>query len=168
MKESERLYFRPLASKDAQRLFEIYSNAEAMKFRFNKPLKDFAEAVKMANNYKIDCNEFTSTRYAVIENKLDLLIGTALIKHEKLNNVHLIGYSIDKAFWRKGYGTEIVQAQIQHLKLAKAHLTKAWVHKNNLASIKILQKLDFNIRAQNEFESLLLFELNIKSSIPRS
>ena len=45
--EDELIYFRELLDTDVTRLFEIYSNAEAMKYRETTPMKTIEDSYKM-------------------------------------------------------------------------------------------------------------------------
>lgn len=98
--------------------------------------------------------------FSIYENGTDQFIGSVSIKNELETyhttgaghaNVIEIGFFIDKAFWGKGYGTEIAIAAKKYIKhavgvIAAEHgspLPKeivATVHPDNMASRAILQK----------------------------
>ena len=50
--EDELIYFRELLDTDVTRLFEIYSNAEAMKYRETTPMKTIEDSYKMLERDK--------------------------------------------------------------------------------------------------------------------
>jgi RimJ/RimL family protein N-acetyltransferase len=162
MKASARLYFRDLSTKDAMALFEIYSDAEAMKFRANPPLLNTEDALKMIEQAQKDQLEFMSKRWAVVRKDRDQLIGTLVFHYHKQNSTCTIGYSIGKKSWNKGYGKELLEAMIQAVKDTNYPLIKAFVHSENLASIRMLEKQQFSQTEVNLSEKLLTYSLNLR------
>lgn len=74
MYHSERLYFRELVSDDVERLFEIYADADAMKYRqspVHQTIQDTYDMLKRNEEMKILNKEI---RYGIIETKTNLLI----------------------------------------------------------------------------------------------
>ena len=72
-------------------------------------------------------------------------IPVGQIRLDKLENTRLIDYSIDKAHRGKGIGTIIVKAIID-----KHSSFTAVVKKENRASQKVFEKLNFNIESKKE------------------
>jgi len=146
MYHSERLYFRDLVSDDVERLFEIYSDADAMKYRqspAHQTIQDTYDMLKRDEEMKISNKEI---RYGIIETKTNLLIGS--IMYQPINDKCIIGYSIDKNFWGKGYATEVVNWMLLILKSKNFRLIEAWVMKENIASCKVLIKNGFKTVSQ--------------------
>ena len=157
--QSELFYIRDLLDSDAKRLFEIYSNAEAMKYRENPPMKTLDDSYKMlekAKEQKLNGYEF---RFGIIEKSSETLIGT--IMYQPIKNKAIIGYSIDEKFWNKGYASEVVKIILNELKTKKFIIIEAWVNKQNVASSKVLEKNGFKhisqtLYPENHFYQLIL------------
>ncbi|RUR20199.1 N-acetyltransferase [Legionella sp. km535] len=114
--------------------------------------------------------------FSIYENDTDQFIGSVSIKNELETyhttgaghaNVIEIGFFIDKAFWGKGYGTEIAIAAKKYIKhavgvIAAEHgspLPKeivATAHPDNIASRAILQRTLKNI----EYEPIVKYDGN--------
>jgi RimJ/RimL family protein N-acetyltransferase len=169
MKASLRLHFRDLTTKDTAALIEIYSDAEAMKFRANPPVINTEDALKMIAQAKYEGEEFSSKRWAAVREDTNELIGTFVLSYDNHNPTCTIGYSIGKSSWGKGYGKELLTAIIREVKesapslweQANSTIIKAVVHPQNLASIAILEKQQFYQVDVNSSQGLLIYCLNL-------
>lgn len=143
--ESARLKTRHLLHADQNRLFEIYSDKEAMKFRGSAPMEKINDAYRMVLEQKIETNLVYKHRFGIIEKSDKNLIGTLLIKSFKNNpNIFEIGFSFDKLYWNKGYASETVKLLISYFeKTKKVAELIAYCAKENLASAKVLEKNGF-------------------------
>lgn len=127
---------------DVSRLFEIYSNKEAMKYRQSEPhetIEDTFQMLRRDAEVKATKYEF---RFAIIEKSTQELIGTMM--YQPVYSKAIIGYSFDPNFWGQGYATEMVEWLLNHLKEERFKLVEAWVMKENIASSKVLLKNGFN------------------------
>lgn len=143
MYHSKRLYFRKLVSEDMERLFEIYSDAEAMRYRqspIHYTIMDTYDMLKRDEEMK---NSNKEIRFGIVESESNILIGS--IMYQPINDKCIIGYSFDNFFWGKGYATEAVNWIINFLKSKKFRLIEAWVIKENIASCKVLCKNGFQM-----------------------
>lgn len=160
--EDDQLYFRELLDTDVERLFEIYSNADAMKYRETTPMKTIEDSYKMLERNKEKKNSGYEFRFAVIEKSSQNLIGT--IMYQPVHDKAIIGYSIDEKFWNKGYATRMVKIISNDLKSKKFMIIEAWVKKKNLASSKVLEKNNFQLISQTVYPNSNLFHLKFTYS----
>ncbi|QES94098.1 GNAT family N-acetyltransferase [Empedobacter brevis] len=160
--EDDQLYFRELLDTDVERLFEIYSNADAMKYRETAPMKTMEDSYKMLERDKEKKNSGYEFRFAVIEKSSQNLIGT--IMYQPVHDKAIIGYSIDEKFWNKGYATRMVKIISNDLKSKKFMIIEAWVKKKNLASGKVLEKNNFQLISQTVYPNSNLFHLKFTYS----
>ena len=65
--ESNRILIRSLAIDDVDRLFTIYTDKEAMKYRGSKPFETITDVYEMLENTQKNIIEGKEFRYAVIE-----------------------------------------------------------------------------------------------------
>lgn len=71
-----------------------------------------------------------------------------------------IGYSISREHWGKGYAKSAVKAVVEFLKSEpNISIIRAWSHKDNIASIKVLLGAGFTECSQNEEQ--IIFELRL-------
>lgn len=155
------LEFRKLKSEDADKLFEIYSDKEAMKYRGSKPLESIEDAYEFVRNQGNISKGITTIRKAIVLTESDELIGSVMFRYPK-NHLDKceIGYSISRQFWGKGFGKEAVRLILSELDYNQ-EITQinAWSHCDNIPSIRILKSLGFKQKSVNK-EHLLF----VKSS----
>lgn len=84
-------------------------------------------------------------------------IGFAFLSTENTGDTH-IGYLLGETYWGKGYATEILKGLIDFIEReGQVARLIAGVANDNLASIKLLKKLDF-IHSSSEDDGTLFFE----------
>ena len=143
MYQSERLIFRPLIIDDTERLFEIYSDAEAMKYRQVEAHKTIQDTLDMLKRDEEMRNSNKEIRFGIIQKDSNELIGSVMFQPIKQKSI--IGYSLAKNAWGNGFATEVVEWLIQHLKLLKFNTIEAWVMNENIPSSKVLTKNGFRL-----------------------
>lgn len=144
---------------DIHQLYEIYSDKEAMKYRASKPMETIADAESYVSNQKLSKESALTVRKGielVNTNNTKELIGSVMYRyHHDRKTECEIGYSIGRQYWGKGYGKEIVKVLLQSLE--ENNIIKdiiAWCHQDNIASINILEKNEFQLIKQNGKHSL--------------
>jgi len=157
--ESERLIFRDLQEDDAKKLFEIYSDKEAMKYRYNKPMTMLEDARNFIRNQKKEQENHITIRKGVELKAQNELIGSVMYKYNKeIDTECIIGYSIGSFFWNRGLGREIVHFLVEELKgQSKIKIIKAWTIKENIGSNRILELNGFKQICQEDFADSYLY-----------
>ncbi len=145
-----RLRFRELKMDDAKRLYEVYSDKEAMKFRGSKPMETLEDAKEFIRNQRLVNQELVTVRQGVESLKEAELIGSIMYRFNRVKkNECEIGYSIGRKFWGQGFGNEIVKLMVETLKKnTEIENVIAWSNKANIPSIKILEKNGFTFIEQ--------------------
>lgn len=72
--------------------------------------------------------------------------------------IYDIGYCVHKAYWRKGYGSEIVSVLLNWIKSIGGTRVTAEAAKENKASCTLLEKLGFEIVKEGNFKK---YNMNI-------
>jgi len=87
-------------------------------------------------------------------------IGFVFLSTENSGDTH-IGYLLAESYWGKGYATEILKGVIDFIK-SEDQVTRliAGVATDNVASIKLLQKLDF-IHSSTEDNGTMFYEYQL-------
>ena len=140
--ETERLIVRKLKVNDLASFHNLESNPNVLRFADGevKSLRDNKKELSLLiNKYDIIDNDFWI--YAIDRKTDSIFIGTvAFVKDDKDDE---IGYRFIEDFWGKGYGLEICNGILQYAKLIGKKKLIGYVVEENVASLKILEKVRF-------------------------
>ena len=158
--ENGKLLIRELIQNDVKVIFELYSDKEAMKFRGSKPFENIDEAEKMLKKVAENIKNGTEYRYGIIEKETNNLIGTYLIT--PITNIEcMVGCSIGKKYWRLGYGIEVMMLMSEYLRNLKYEKIVGLIKKENIPSIKLVEKMNFVLVEQTEKPEFYKYEKEI-------
>ena len=152
--ETDRLILRQMLLSDAEALFEMDSNPKVHQFLWNKPLTDISEKYSNIKFVREQYIQNNIGRFVVILKETNELIGWAGLKYntEMVNNkvgFYDIGYRLNEKFWGKGYASEASFAWLDYgFDVMKIKIMEAAVHKENIASNRILQKIGLKMTEQ--------------------
>ncbi|MFV8357349.1 GNAT family N-acetyltransferase [Flavobacterium sp. XS1P32] len=158
--ENEKLLIRELSENDVNVIFELYSDKEAMKFRGSKPFENIEEAIIMIKKVIENIKSGTEFRYAIIEKMSNELIGTFLIT-PITSVICMVGCSIGKNYWRLGYGLEVMSLMSKYLENLEYEKIIGLIKKENIPSIKLVEKMQFKLIEQNEYPEFYKYEKEI-------
>lgn len=156
--ETERLLLRELEISDAEQLFLLDSNPQVMRYVGMKPLEEIEETRKQIQMIRQQYVDNGIGRWAVIEKESGLLIGWSGLKILRnpvngFKDVYELGYRFLPEKWGKGYATETAKASLNYgFNTLKTDIFYAYVHEENEASIKTLEKLGFENKGRFEDE----------------
>lgn len=135
---SERCCIRPFMAKDIEDFISYRNDLEWMKYQYFKGLsKEEYEEVLL-----VEPSVENGAQFAIIRKADQKLIGDVYLKKEK--DTFWIGYTVNPSFKRQGYAEEVVRSLIQWLKLEGAFNIMAGAAPENMASIRLLEKLGFS------------------------
>lgn len=139
--ESDRLRMRPLAVGDAEALYAIYGDVEAMTWWSHAPHVSVDQTRDQLASYIAQ----PDWRAWAITLKGDPSAIGSLAAHEKRQGkVVEIGYSLVRSRWGNGYAREAVSALITHLFRAEGmRRVFADTDPDNTASNHLLERLGF-------------------------
>jgi len=153
--ETERLILREFSLLDAESLFALNTNPNVLQYSGDVPFASISDSELFIRNYS-SYAEYGYGRWAVILKSSNEFIGWCGIKfHPNLNYTDL-GFRFFEMFWNQGFATESGRAVINY-SFAQLNLKElvARVENENLASIRVLQKLDFHPVQEIEFNGRL-------------
>lgn len=158
------------------------NNSDIFELRSNPKNIEFIPQVKM--NTLEEVNDFVNKRIASVANNqtkywtIHLLdssetIGTiCLWNFDIAKNTAEVGYALKHQHFRKGIMSSalklVVDYAFNELKLAQI---EAYTHKNNIASVSLLQKSNFQLNVNKkdaDFEHNLVFEITNTTDKPLS
>jgi len=159
--ETDRLMLRKISMDDAEYLFHLRTNEDAMKY-INKPLPKSIDAVKELIT-KMNDNS-VRIQWAVTSKKEDTLVGT--IGYHIIEKEHYraeIGYMLHPKLWSKGLMSEAISVVLDFgFNQMGLHSIEARINPANNQSAKILSK-HFFIK-EGYFKENYFFEGNFLDS----
>ncbi|BAX61475.1 GNAT family N-acetyltransferase [Burkholderia stabilis] len=142
---TSRLVLRPLREADAQAFFEIWSDAEAMRYFSFEPMTHIEQAAeRVTRNLKTSASgqDFV----CVLESREtgEALGECALFHaHEQCRRAE-IGFSLRRKYWSGGYMREAASAVIDHaFGTLRLNRLEADIDPRNVASARLLERLGF-------------------------
>jgi len=152
--ETNRLLLREFNISDAESFYELNLNPNVIKYTGNSAFKDIDEAKAFLENYS-DYQRNGFGRWAVINKSTEEFLGWCGLKYDEDLNETDIGFRFFEHFWNKGFATESAKACIGHgfekLNL-KTIIGRAM--KENIASIKVLEKIGLQYEKDFNFDGL--------------
>lgn len=155
--ETERVIVRRLILSDLNSFHEMQSNPNVMQFAdgevktFDEHSQELSDLIK---KYTLKNNDFWI--YA-IERKLDSkFIGTLALVKDVIDDE--IGYRFLEKYWNHGYGFEICEATVAYSRKIGIKKLVGYVVDDNVASVKILERLKFQVVIKMISEDLKLPE----------
>lgn len=165
--DTERLLLRKMASADAKSLWAIWSDPAVTKYMNISSFTHEEQALEMIELLNQLANEHRAIRYSIFEKTCNCIIGSCGFNNVDFDNAAAeIGYDLAKTHWGKGYATEAVIALI-HIAFTHLGMTTivAKVDAANIHSIKVLQKLNFNLQGYDSTEENLQVYAYVKGNI---
>ncbi|MGY8846628.1 MAG: GNAT family N-acetyltransferase [Bacteroidia bacterium] len=150
--ETERLYLRELNIKDAESFYLLNLDKEVMKYTGEKLFDNIEKSKEFLENYD-HYEKYGFGRWAVINKENDEFLGWCGLKFTEKLNEYDIGFRFFKKYWNKGYATESAKSCINY-GINKLKMTEILgrAMKDNIASIKVLEKIGLQYKKNFDFE----------------
>jgi ribosomal-protein-alanine N-acetyltransferase len=154
--QTEQLILRPLCMDDLHTVHEWVSDAEYMKYT-NTPHTDLSETLEYLEWVTKEWQSDHQTYYS-----FGIMLGDKLIGEIGFSNgcgkcgrcvegEAAIGYGFPPNFQNCGYETEVLKAIIEYcFKELGAKIIKNAVDIENLAEIRVIESLGFQLKTENE------------------
>ncbi len=149
--ETERTFLRNLTNNDAEDFYSLNLDPDVLKYTGDLPFKNVKSAEKFLNEYD-QYQKHGVGRLAVIDKTNLNFIGWCGLKYDQDKEEYDIGFRFYKKFWNLGFATETAQKCLDfgfnNLGL-KSIVGRAM--KENIASIKVLEKIGMAYKEQFNF-----------------
>lgn len=152
--ETKRCNVRIFMESDLDSFIEYRNNEDWMRYQGFKGLTKDEYRESLLHNLSIE----KGMQLAIIHKESNNLIGDIYLNSEDSNL--WIGYTIHPNFSRKGYAFEIANGIIEWAKQKGFESVLAGVEPENIASIKLLEKLGLELSSSDDEE--LCYRLNIR------
>jgi len=143
--QATRLTLRRISADDVDAIFDVFSNAEVMRYWSTPPLADRAAAVELLNEIDDSFARQVMLKWGVARRTDNQLIGTTTLYNLDFANRRAeIGYALGRTHWGQGYMHEALQALLSYcFETLNLRRLEADVDPRNEASIKSLERLGF-------------------------
>ena len=162
---TQRLVLRTITEHDAAEILGIRSNVEINQFLHRNPPKNSFEALGFILGIKKKTINKEILFFGISSQNHPQLLGTiCLWKFSEDRTTAELGYDLLPAYHGKGIMSEAVQFVLNYgFKNLNLKKIEAFTNKNNLNSLKLLEKSKFILnqhRTDEKYPENLIFELN--------
>jgi [ribosomal protein S5]-alanine N-acetyltransferase len=142
---TERLTLRQLVINDEQEIFTLRSDSEINKYLDRQVSKTIDDARNFINKVNENINRNDSLYWAITLSDKNILVGTiCLFSFSDENDKCEIGYELLTKFQGQGIMKEAVEKVIDYaFNTIKVQKIEAFFHRDNLRSIRLLDKFSF-------------------------
>ncbi|MGY8910291.1 MAG: GNAT family N-acetyltransferase, partial [Flavobacteriales bacterium] len=152
--ETERLTLRALNLEDAKAIFGLRTNKEVNEYIDRKVPRNLSEARAFIDRISTLAENNKGVFWVIASKSTNELMGTIGLRNfEDEEDYAEIGYEINPDYQERGYMSEafepVLEYGFQNLELKTI---EAFTHKNNTASIALLEKLNFVFDPEREDE----------------
>ncbi|GAB5534208.1 MAG: GNAT family protein [Rubricoccaceae bacterium] len=143
--DTPRLRLRHPRLSDADALFSVFSNADALRYWSHGPLVNIDAARAYLTDMEVGFQEERSFRWAIAEQETDQLIGTVtLLAWSKDNRRAEIGFVLHPAYHGRGLATEAIRTVLAFgFGPMDLHRVEADVDPANEGSLRLLERIGF-------------------------
>ncbi|MCY0386093.1 GNAT family N-acetyltransferase [Robbsia sp. Bb-Pol-6] len=143
--ETPRLTLRPLQDDDAQALFAIWSDVEAMRYFSFPAMHSLDQAVdRIARQSNAAADQQHLICVLVLRTTGEVMGDCALSRMDVPNRHAEIGFCLQRLHWGQGYMHEAASALLTHaFDTLHLHRIEADIDPRNTASARLLERLGF-------------------------
>ncbi len=165
--ETSRLILRPFESADAAAAFGWFGDPLVMRFTPTGPDTSVEQTKARLANYQEHQIAHGFSKWIIVDRGSGRSIGdSGLLVLREYGWIDL-GFRLEQAYWGKGLATEAASAWVRAA-FGEFHLERlgAFVHPENVASIRVLEKLRFRIARRDTIMGMhsILFSLDAKAA----
>jgi ribosomal-protein-alanine N-acetyltransferase len=156
-------------SGDVEAAFAWFGDPIVMRFTPTGPDTSIEQTKARVASYEEHQTAHGFSRWIILDRRLDQAIGdSGLLKLQEYSRIDL-GFRLAQSYWGKGLATEATSAWI-HAAFDDFHIDRltAFVHPENVASIRVLEKLAFHAQGRETIMGMnsILFSLSAKNVRP--
>lgn len=163
--ETERTIMRYLMGEDAEDFYNLNLDPEVLKYTGDAPFESIHSAREFLMNYD-QYQLYGVGRLAVIHKKTSKFMGWCGIKYSLVQDEYDLGFRFFRRYWNQGFATETAKACLSYgfNQLGLPRIVGRAM-KENIASIKVLEKIGMTLKATFDFEGRdgVIYEHNANS-----
>jgi RimJ/RimL family protein N-acetyltransferase len=145
------MVLRPFEASDAASAHGWFGDREVMRFSTNGPDSSLARTRVRVETYREHQRRFGFSKWIALDRKSGRPIGDAGIMHLPGSAEIELGYRFAREWWNHGLATEAGEAWMRHgLQELGIPRLIAFAHQDNVASQRVLDKLDFRFQRMDQ------------------
>jgi RimJ/RimL family protein N-acetyltransferase len=152
--ETERLRARDWSPADAPAVFEIYRDADVVRFLGSvpQPVVDEAEAAQRIERWRAsNASQAAGHGFWALETHGGTLVGATLLKPLPEAAEVEVGWHLGKAHWGRGYATEGARGAVAHgFGTVGLDTVYAVIYRENEASLAVARRLGMTYEGPTE------------------
>ena len=169
--ETERFILRQVNIEDYEDIYDIYCDEEAVKFQGITNMTSMEQAKRSVTFFLNGYRDKKFVKWCIARKEDNRVIGIITLHHIETCNFRAeIGYMLNRRYWRQNVMSEVGEKLLQYaFKEVEFNRIEAHIHPDNIASIKLCEKLgfqreglkkqcDINLRT-NEFEDRIILAI---------
>ena len=142
--ETANLRLRELVPGDAEAVFRLFADDEVTRFYDFDSFTSVGQAVDLIASQSARFARGEAVRWGITQQSTDVVIGTVGLVVEEANATGGLGYDLARPYWRLGIMSEALAIIIRFsFRTINLNRLQALVVPGNIASLKLLEKLDF-------------------------
>ena len=153
--ETSRLILRPFEPQDAQAAFQWFGDPVVMRFTPTGPDNSVEETITRLADYQNHQKAHGFSKWLILERDSGIAIGDSGLSVSPEYGWVDLGFRFAQPYWGKGFATEVatawVRAAFQQLRVSQLG---AFVHPENLASIRVLEKVGFHAERRDRVRGM--------------
>jgi len=143
--ETPRLILSRFTEEDAPLILQLNSDPDIVKYVHERILQTEEDARDIIVNIILPQYANNLGRWAMYTKADNEFIGWCGLKHIPAKNEIDLGYRLNKSAWRKGFATEAASHTLEYgFNTLQLPLITGKAHVENIASLKILEKIGMN------------------------
>ena len=164
--ETPRLLLREFLISDANHFYTLSLEPDVLTYTGDPPFESVQKSEEFLKDY-YQYKRYGYGRWAVVLKETGEFIGWTGLRHSDLMYQTDLGFRFFKQHWNKGYATEAGEACVQY-GFQKLNLERivGRVMKDNMASIRVLEKCGMTFVREMEFERHSGYLYEIKNPLP--
>jgi len=163
--ETSRLVMRPFKPEDVEAAFTWFGDPVVMRFVPSSPDTSLEQTKTRLAKYQEHQTTHGFSKWIILDRRSGGAIGDSGLLDLKEYGWIDLGFRLARAWWGKGFATEAAAAWVRAA-FEDFHIDRltAFVHVENLTSIRVLEKLGFLAGRQDTIMGMnsILFSLNAK------
>ncbi len=167
MIETTRLILRPFESADAEAAFGWFGDPLVMRFTATGPDKSIEQTQARLARYQEHQTAHGFSKWIILDRGSRCAIGDSGLMDLKECGWIDLGYRFARPYWGKGLATEAASAWVR-AGFDELHFDQinAFVHPENVASIRVLEKLNFRTLRRDTIMGMdaILFSLRAEDA----
>jgi len=150
--ETRRTKLRRLTVEDADDFYALNLDQRVIKYTGDSPFENLQAAKDFLNSYD-QYEKYGVGRLAVTEKATSKFIGWCGLKYNPDKDEYDIGFRFFRQYWNKGFATETAKKCLEYgFNDLKLNRVVGRAMSENIASIKVLEKLGMNFIENFDFD----------------